>query len=63
MLRIPAPEILANLRIGPLPETGEIVGHLLRAVIGAEEMKEHGDTAPGDPRCLPHTEQLLDPHG
>ena len=46
VLGITAAEILADLMIGRPPEAGQVVGHLLRTMVGGQEMPEHGNAAP-----------------
>jgi hypothetical protein len=60
---IAAAEILADLRVGSLPETGQVVGHLLGTVIGAQEMEKDSDTATGYSRRFGYAKEVLDPHG
>src|SRR5262249_34133696 len=48
MLRISCAQLFAYLRIRVGPETRQIVGHLLRPVVGSEQVQQHADAAGGD---------------
>jgi len=56
-------EILADLRIGSLPEAGEVACHLLRAVVGTEKVKDNRDSAAGNMGCVADAEEILNPRG
>ena len=63
VLRVAAPKLLADLRIGPFPEAGEVVGHLLRPVVWPEEVQQDRHPTAGHPRRFPHSKEVLDPNG
>jgi hypothetical protein len=62
VLGVAGTQLLAHLRIGVLPEAGQVVGDLLRAVVGGQEVQEDGDPAASDLRRVAQAEHFLDAH-
>ena len=62
MLRVAAAKLLADLRIGPFPEASQVVGDLLRAMVRAEQVQEHGKPTASQSGRFGNAKDLLDSH-
>ena len=56
---IAAAEFLADLGVGRLPEAGQVARDLLRPMVGAQQVQEHGHATTRQPRCLTNAKKLL----
>lgn len=56
-------EFPANFGVGVDPEAGEIVGDLLRAEVGSQQMQDQRDATSGDARCLLEPKDFLNADG
>src|SRR5262249_44714515 len=63
VLGISAAKLLSNFGITVLPETREVRGDLLRAVIRPQQMEQYGHAPPADRWRFQYAEEFLDSHG
>ena len=61
MARVAAHQLLANLRIGALPEAGEILRDLHGAMVGGEKMQGQRHASREDPGPLLESDEILQP--
>src|SRR4051812_34159652 len=57
--RVPSHQLVADLRIGALPEPREIGGDLDVASVRREQVQHDRDATVGDPRCVEAPEEIL----
>src|ERR1700722_4664661 len=62
MLGVAGAKILTNLQVPVGPEAFQVVGDLLRAHVGSQKVQHDAHATASDPRCLPQSENLLNPH-
>src|SRR5262245_34180397 len=62
MLRIARTQFFANQGVGVRPEARQVIGHLLRAKVGCEQVQQHLDAPRGDPGSVGKSKHLLNAH-